>query len=103
MTARYSHIVKDNPATALTLDHNALAVVLRMMSHDKVRGLTLTKRLKWIAHVQRDGVLYQKEFPFGEKAQALAWLLCTRAQLQATGKDGDRRGKWKRSPVEAVA
>ncbi|MNJ42005.1 hypothetical protein D3C77_369530 [compost metagenome] len=103
MTTRYSHIVRDDPITTLTLDHNALAFVLHMMSRDKVRGLTLSKRLKWIAHVQRDGVLYQKEFPFGEKAQALAWLLCTRAQLQATGQDTDQRGKWKRSPAEVAA
>ncbi|POG03612.1 hypothetical protein BGP82_20325 [Pseudomonas putida] len=103
MTTRYTQLVSTDPTASMALDHKALAVVLGMMSREKVRGLTLTKGLRWVAHVQRDGVLYQKEFPFGEKAQALAWLMCTRAQLQLEGKDTDQRGRWKRSPDEVAA
>lgn len=102
MTTRYTRIVKEDPTASMTLDHKALAVVLSMMTRDKVRGLSLTKRLNWVAHVQRNGVLHQKEFPFGEKAQAIAWLLCTRAQLQFEGNDINQRGRWKRSPAVAA-
>ncbi|HDS1756979.1 hypothetical protein [Pseudomonas sp. M5] len=101
MASKYTRIVNDDPTGALTLDYGALAYVLSLMTQEKVRGLTLTKGLRWVAHVQRDGVLYQKEFPFGEKAQALAWLLCTRAQLQLEGRDTDQRGRWKRNPEVA--
>lgn len=101
MTTRYTQLVNTDPFASMTLDHKALAVVLGMMSRDKVRGLTLTKRLRWIAHVQRNGVLHQRDFPYGDKAQAIAWLLCTRAQMQLEGKDIDQRGRWRRSGVTA--
>lgn len=103
MTTKYDCLVKADPVTTIALDHKALAVVLGMMKLDKVRGLTLTKRLKWVAHIQRDGVLYRREFLYADKAQALAWLICTRAQLQITGQDTDQRGRWKRSPSEVSA
>ncbi|MBC3454063.1 hypothetical protein HU745_23645 [Pseudomonas mosselii] len=102
MATQYDRIVRDDPTASLTLDHKALAVVLSMMTQEKVRGLSLTRKLKWVAHIQRNGVLHQKEFPFGEKAQAIAWLLCTRAQIQLEGNDNDRRGRWKRSPAVAA-
>lgn len=101
MATKYDRIVKDDPAGALALDYGALAYVLSLMTQEKVRGLTLTKGLRWVAHIQRNGVLYQREFPFGEKARALAWLMCTRAQLQLEGGDIDRRGRWQRSGVAA--
>ncbi|AUY33415.1 hypothetical protein [Pseudomonas sp. PONIH3] len=102
MASKYTRIVKDDPTASVTLDCNVLAVVLGMMTREKVRGLTLTKRLAWVAHIQRNGVLHQKEFPYSEKAGAIAWLLCTRAQMQLEGKDTDRRGKWQRSPEVAA-
>ncbi|HDS0931094.1 TPA: hypothetical protein QDZ23_005870 [Pseudomonas putida] len=102
MATKYTQIVKDDPTASMTLDCNALAVVLGMMTREKVRGLTLTKRLSWVAHIQRNGVLHQKEFPYSEKAAAVAWLLCTRAQMRLEGKDTDRRGKWQRSPEVAA-
>ncbi|MDF9755544.1 hypothetical protein [Pseudomonas hunanensis] len=101
MATNYDRIVKDDPTASMALDHNALAFVLGMMTRDKIRGLTLTKRLRWVAHVQRDGVLHQKEFAYSDKAQAIAWLLCTRAQLQLEGKDTDQCGRWKRNPEVA--
>jgi len=102
MATQYNRIAKDDPTASLTLDHKALAVVLSMMTQEKVRGLSLTRKLKWIAHIQRNGVLHQKEFLFGEKAQAIAWLLCTRAQIQIECNDSDLRGRWKRSPAVAA-
>ncbi|WP_444757726.1 hypothetical protein [Pseudomonas sp. A014] len=101
MASKYTRIVHNDPTGALTLDYGALAYVLSLMTAEKVRGLSLTKGLRWVAHVQRDGVLYQKEFQFGEKALALAWLMVTRAQLKLEGKDNDRRGKWQRNPEVA--
>lgn len=97
MSTTYDRIVNNPPCTGVTLDSAALAAVLRLMQQERVRGLSLNKRLQWIAHVQRDRVLYQKVFPFTEKANAIAWLVCTRAGLSLTGKDNDQRGKWKRS------
>lgn len=102
MATRYDRIVKDDPTASMTLDHKALAVVLSLMSRDKVRGLTLTSRLQWVAHIQRNGTLYQRQFPYAEKAQAIAWLLCTRAQIQLEGNDINQRGRWKRSPAVAA-
>ncbi|MNQ75214.1 hypothetical protein D3C85_900000 [compost metagenome] len=80
--------------TSVILDHKALAAVLRLMSRERIPGISLNPyTMSWHARIKRSGVLYQKTFPFPAKAEAIAWLVCLRAELQlkGLGQDGRKR------------